>query len=342
MRVFTVLVFLISISFGCNSYITSGPKNRNYYSFAQKLSAKSGNSICVRSSSGTPRNIYNIIDEPKVSLGLFQADILKSAKIQYDYKGKLKDVELLFPITKEQVHFIIRKGSRFRTLKSLKKKEIAVGSKLSGSYLTFLFLSKQFDIDWEDENYPFETGLSKLDNGEVDAVFVVGKAPIAGLKGRYDFINITQPVIGYDKAIINKNIYQTANDIQTLSTDTLLVVNNKKLGESDKSDIKKLVKTYIQMKLDASKVKINAKNIVDEKVQKFAEGITDFFKSTVQGEDLAGKKRKNKLQKVQSICQLNIDSVKKYGLKRSQIAIEACREFEEEVKKEKFTNYEFY
>ena len=119
MRLLVTLVLVVNIMFACD-YITSGEQNSRYYDFARNLASKV-DGVCVQKSMGTPRNIFNITNEKSIVMGLFQSDNMHLARM-FDAKRKLKNLEVLFPVFKEQVHMIVLKNSYISGLKDLTRK----------------------------------------------------------------------------------------------------------------------------------------------------------------------------------------------------------------------------
>ena len=332
MKLLVTIVALASILFGCN-YITSGERGGRYYNFAQTLSSKVDN-VCVQKSKGTPRNIYNIIENKSIVMGLFQSDNMKLAKM-YDKKARLKNLEVLFPVFSEQIHVIVLKTSPLKTLTDLAKRDIAVGDELSGSYLSFLNISKQLDMDWKGINYSFVDGMSKLRNGEVDAVFLVSTAPVKALEpyaGMIKFLTINEQIRGYNKSKIPATAYTgMSGDVATLSVDTLLMIDNAKVNSENKAIIAKLANAYIDMRY-ITKPKSGTGFKLDFKMlEEGTKALTDMLGSITGGNK---KKEINKtnIDKVEDICQTNTNSMARFDFPRSKIAVDVCNKYKAKVK----------
>ncbi len=334
MKLLVTLVLVVNVLFACE-YITSGERDGRYYEFAQNLSSKV-DGICVQKSKGTPNNIYTITTQEEIVMGIFQADNMKLAR-ENDRSHKLDNLKVLFPIFKEQIHIIVLKNSLIRDLDDLKRKDIAVGDELSGSYVSFLNISEKLNMDWVGVNFHFSDGMQKLRNGEVEAMFIVGKAPIKSLlpyMRDIRFLNIDSELPDYKKAVISAKTYSSdsnpiKNDIHTLEVDALLLIDELKMGQ--KTKIIELSKLYIDSMYkvkEAGGMDLFNLAEVQNAIDKGTKQVTNIInKYTGGASDGAKKKNLSEIEKIEEICQTDKNSLEVFGFARSQIAIDVCNQY---------------
>ena len=334
MKLLVTLALVVNILFACD-HITSGERDGRYYEFAQNLSSKV-DGVCVQKSKGTPNNIYTITTQKEIVMGIFQSDNMKLAR-ENDSSNKLKNLKVLFPIFKEQVHLIVLKSSGIRNLNDLKRKDIAVGDELSGSYVSFLNISEKLNMDWVGINYHFSDGMEKLRNGEVEAMFIVGKAPIKALVPymRYiKFLDIDTDIPDYQKAVIYAKSYSTdknpiKNNIQTLEVDALLLIDESKV--TDPAKITELSKIYIDSMYKVKEAGgIDLFNLaeVQNAIDKGTQEVTNIINKYTGGASAGAKKKiLSKIEKIEEICQTNVNSLTRFGFERSHIAIDTCNQY---------------
>jgi len=334
MKLLITLTLIVNILFSCD-FITSGDRNGRYYDFAQNLSSKV-DGICVQKSRGTPRNIFNITYEKNIVMGIFQSDNMRLAKI-WDQKKKLKNLKVLFPVFKEQIHLIVLKNSGINGINDLTRKNIAVGDKLSGSYVSFLNISRSLNMDWVGLNYHFADAMEKLKNGELEAMFIVGKAPIKRLIPHLPyikFLNIDTNIAGYTQGVINANTYSSEknpiqNNIRTLEVETLLLIDETKV--TDKSKIAKLSEVYIDSMYkvkEAGGIDLFSLGDVQNAIDKGTQELTNLINEYTGGASNAQKQKNlSEVQKIEEICRTNVNSLTTFGFPRSQIAIDVCNKY---------------
>jgi uncharacterized protein len=136
----------------------------------------------VKDSDGSYYNFLKI-DKADVDITFLQYDVLLYEDMK-DLQRKLKkvaDIRILLPFGSEQIHIITTKTSGIVDFKDLKKKRVGVGSKLQGTYITASYIKEQLGGTWEDVEIPYDKAFRALFNGDIDAFFFVGKAPVSDL-----------------------------------------------------------------------------------------------------------------------------------------------------------------
>lgn len=136
----------------------------------------------VKDSDGSYYNFLKI-DKADVDLTFLQYDVLLYEDLK-DLQRKLKkvaDIRILLPFGSEQIHLITTKTGGIKEFKDLKKKRVGIGSKLQGTNITATYIKEQLGANWIDVEIPYDKAFRALFNGDIDAFFFVGKAPVADL-----------------------------------------------------------------------------------------------------------------------------------------------------------------
>jgi TRAP transporter TAXI family solute receptor len=136
----------------------------------------------VKDSDGSYYNFLKI-DKSDVDITFLQYDVLLYED-ERDLQRKLKkvaDIRILLPIGSEQIHLITLKEGKVAAFKDLKKKRVGVGSRLQGTNITAKYIKEKTGMKWEDVEIPYDKSFRALFNGDIDAFFFVGKAPVADM-----------------------------------------------------------------------------------------------------------------------------------------------------------------
>ncbi len=355
MKVLILVLSFLSLSFSCQFYIVAGKKESSNYKIAQEL-IKSSSNICIKQQSNSSAiNLYNIINDNKVLFGFFQADILKNAISRDSYK-KLSSIELLFPIKKQKIQIAVLKNSSIKKLEDLNNKEISIGKELDDSFMTFLFLSKDLNYDWQYIDDKFNVGISKLLRGEIDAVLSIEdikKSRYISVLDKIRFIDISGEYFGYKNIMINRSLYKIKDkdtkfnhikNSKTLGIDTVLAINKNLLNGTNTQMVEELLFNYFSTKVIEIREKpIKVKDDVSKSLSKQAKLVTTkgkallssfglrFADSKIQESDVKPTKINKKLSKdkelFNSICNSNN---LQYGLQLNNISKVVCNKLKEE------------
>lgn len=136
----------------------------------------------VKDSDGSFYNFLQI-NKSDVDLTFLQYDVLLYEDMK-DLKRRFKktaDIRILLPIGSEEIHLITTKESGIETFKDLKKKRVGIGSTLQGTNITAKYIKEQTKMKWEDVELPYDKAFRALFNGDIDAFFFVGAAPVSDL-----------------------------------------------------------------------------------------------------------------------------------------------------------------
>lgn len=161
--------------------------------------------VLVESTSGSMENIAYAISGD-IDIGMGNADALSGAyngELSYANIGKQPIVQIaaLYPSV---IHMYTRADSGIKSWRDLKGKKVSLGA--SGtSYVYFCqqILAK-YGINWETDLEPYYMdtgeGAEKLSDGDIDAAFLTGGAPLAGIEGQlattdFYFISIEKDII---------------------------------------------------------------------------------------------------------------------------------------------------
>ena len=148
----------------------------------QKPTGDTTDFMDVKDSDGSYYNFLQI-NKSDVDVTFLQYDVLLYFDMK-DLKRKFKktaDIRILLPVGTEEIHLITTKDSGIETFKDLKKKRVGIGSTLQGTNITAKYIKEQTGMKWEDVELPYDKAFRALFNGDIDAFFFVGAAPISDL-----------------------------------------------------------------------------------------------------------------------------------------------------------------
>jgi TRAP transporter TAXI family solute receptor len=137
----------------------------------------------VRSSEGSVANIRDV-DAGRSDGGLAQSDILAEAvagKGDFRKDGPQRHVRLIANLFPEDVHVIASSRAHIARISDLRGKRVVIGARGSGTAGTAREILAAYRIGEHQLKMsyaPPEVAATKLQKGEVDAVFFVGGAPI--------------------------------------------------------------------------------------------------------------------------------------------------------------------
>ncbi|MBN2745082.1 MAG: TAXI family TRAP transporter solute-binding subunit, partial [Bacteroidales bacterium] len=215
----------------------------------------------VRESDGSYYNFLKI-DKADVDLTFLQYDVLLMED-EKDLQRKLKkvaDIRILLPFGAEQIHLITSKTGKIKSFDDLKNKRVGIGSKLQGTNVTALYIKEQTKMKWEDVEIPYDKAFRALFNGDIDAFFFVGKAPVSDLanlsKSMKDKITlISLPVNEKLKDAYGEQVDITMDqykwleaNIKTYEVKTVLVTSIRDQEETKVEAIKELLRAIKENK----------------------------------------------------------------------------------------------
>jgi len=274
------VVILFSIIYYLNIHsiiFLAGTEDGTYYKIAQELKDRYEDDIEVEPSKGSVENLKTLGLKKVMGFGLIQEDVIKKfAKEAIEgkelQKKILKNIYLLRPMLKEEIHILVRDDSNMSYFQDIKNREISIGSEKSGNAITAQSIYKKlFGKTLENQKYyqDFSDSLYALQHKEVDAVIIVGGEPLLKLQKPIKGIKLlsykkSKTLTGYEIGNIEKDSYPwLKSDKSTLMVKSFLVTNisdkrdiaflpildslKKSLESSDNSDIHPKLKEFAKL-----------------------------------------------------------------------------------------------
>jgi TRAP transporter TAXI family solute receptor len=257
----TILFLLVAgISFQALSQITilSGPKQASYHRFvddiAGVLNTDTETMVVNKETSGAAYN-FNQLADPKspYKVALMQSDYLyfMQARDMMNNSDQTKPLKVLLPLANEEIHVVTKKSFNINKLQDLDSMTVAIGTKDQGTYATANLIKDRSQVYWKSRNVHFVDALKELALDRVHAFMIVGSAPIEKLDINPQVLR-DEPVIvelndfnGWAKNYIADTIYAKDypwldHDTPTFSVRTVLIVNEDKLTDKDREQLKKI------------------------------------------------------------------------------------------------------
>lgn len=240
----------------------SGGKTGTYYPLAQAVADLENKelslNISVLETGGSVDNIQRISDKT-ANFAFVQNDVL-----DYAYNGvelfkdkpKLNNFSAVCALYPEFVQIVVSKDSDIHSVGALSGKRVSVGAKDSGVELNAMQILSASAIDLstiEIFHYNFKESAEALKNGEIDAFFVVSGVPNQSIielsqSKPIDLLNIdpvvydalTSKYTFYKKADLPKEVYNTQENVNTVSVISVLVCSN----DMSEEEIYNFTKTF--------------------------------------------------------------------------------------------------
>ncbi len=179
--------------------IATGEETGNYYKVGLELNKKmfKGKAKVIKTS-GSVENML-LIAEKKADVAIVQSDALSMLDIFYKQYNKKADdlVEVLSEAYEETLHIIVNKNSKINSLQDLNDKVMVCGGKKSGSSVTAAYVEQSYNIDFKRIlDVSIKKGLDLLEEGKIDVVFYVTRAP-SSLLSKYQnlrLLEVTKPM----------------------------------------------------------------------------------------------------------------------------------------------------
>ncbi len=170
--------------------IAGGSSGGTYAVMARAIAEacrRAGVNAEVVATEGTFDNLC-LLREGGVDLALVQGDALDTLAGDRDFSHLTRGVRLVAPLYREEIHILARTDAGIHGPKQLRGKRVAVGPTLSGTHLAAKSVLDALDIDPNFGIRPradmsYQEALSKLESGELDAMFYVAGAPAPLLNG---------------------------------------------------------------------------------------------------------------------------------------------------------------
>lgn len=240
--------------------VLSGPKQASYWHFVEDmvnaLNAGSETLVINKETSGAAFNFNKLVD-PKspYKVAMIQSDLLyfMQAKDMVNNTNKSASIKVVLPLANEEIHLVTKKSLNITKLSDLDSMTVAIGTKDQGTYATANLIKDRSKVYWKSRNIHFVDALKELAMDHIHAFFIVGSAPVQKLN-----INTTvlrdEPYLvalkdsksGWAKnyapdTIFSKDYSWLEEDVPTFGVRTLLVVNEDKLNETEKQQVRALM-----------------------------------------------------------------------------------------------------
>ena len=232
---------------GSKVTFTTGGEAGTYYGFgsvlAQKVSDVTSTNVTAITSGGSAANI-DAIDIGDAQLGFSQSDVLAYAyagERTFEEIGAIDSFSIVAPLYMEQVQ-IVTLNPDIKTVADLKGKAVSIGAAGSGVYFNAIDVLGAYGLT-EDDIKPtyqsFSDSAEALQDGQIDAAFVVAGAPttaitsLAASKSVYlvslddehiDALIEASPF--YSKAVIPADTYGMPEDATTVAVSAVVIASN--------------------------------------------------------------------------------------------------------------------
>ena len=210
----------------------------------EALCGPRGMQAVTQFSNGSVRNI-RAVNAGEVASGLAQADLVGAAyKGQgiFVQEGAYDNLRAIANLYQESVHLIVASQSDITSVADLNGKSLSIDRKGSGTNANARIILKAFNVSLVAlelvELDPLEAA-DLVSNGDLDAFFFVGGAPVTIVKelissGAARLLPIDGPgmeaarnnLIGFEQTLLQASTYGTPNDVPTLSIGALWIVNS--------------------------------------------------------------------------------------------------------------------
>ncbi len=253
------IIFIFSImlifSHASDKIIATGEETGNYYKVGLELNKKMFNGKAhVIKTSGSVENML-LIAEKKADIAIVQSDALAMLDIFYkQYDKKANDlVEIINEAYEETLHIIVNKNSKIYSLQDLNGKTMVCGGKKSGNSVTAAYVEESYNINFgKILDLSIKKGLDLLEEGKIDVVFYVTRAP-SSLLSKYHNIQLLEVSKKIENnpyiytSILPKTTYTFLDkDLKTYGVKSLII------GKKDSNDIDTLKKIAQNINLQAS------------------------------------------------------------------------------------------
>ena len=164
---------------------TTGGEAGTYYGFgsvlAQKVSEVTSTSVTAITSGGSAANI-DALDVGDAQLGFSQSDVLAYAyegTRTFEELGAIQSFSIVAPLYMEQVQ-VVTLNPEIKTVADLAGKAVSIGAAGSGVYFNAIDLLGAYGLTEEDIKPTYQSfadSVESLQDGQIDAAFVVAGAP---------------------------------------------------------------------------------------------------------------------------------------------------------------------
>lgn len=237
-----------------NLTFTTGGAEGTYYGFGSVLAGQVGSAtdtkVTAITSGGSKANI-EVMMAGDAQLGFVQSDVMAYAyngTNLFAESGKIDNFSTVAALYIEQVQ-IVTCDPTIKSVADLRGKTVSVGDAGSGVYFNAVDVLGAYDIDIEKDINPvyedFGTSTESLQDGKIDAAFIVAGAPtnavstLAATTG-VQLVSLDEEHIDkliesspyYTKTVIAKDVYGTAEDCTTVAVGAVVIARDD-VSEND-------------------------------------------------------------------------------------------------------------
>ncbi len=232
---------------GSKLTFTTGGEAGTYYGFgsvlAQKVSEVTSTSVTAITSGGSAANI-DALDIGDAQLGFSQSDVLAYAYAgtrTFEELGAIQSFSIVAPLYMEQVQ-IVTLNPEIKTVADLAGKAVSIGAAGSGVYFNAIDLLGAYGLTEEDIKPTYQSfadSVESLQDGQIDAAFVVAGAPTTAVTSlsatnqvylvslddeHIDALLESSPY--YAKAVIPAETYGLPEDAVTVAIGAVVIASN--------------------------------------------------------------------------------------------------------------------
>lgn len=227
------------------NFVTGG-ESGTYYAvggvIAQDASNNQNIKVTSLSGAGSKANVIALEDK-EAQLGFCQSDVLS-----YAYEGKnlfdtaVKDFSIVGALYDETVQIVTCDPS-IKTVADLKGKNVSIGAAGSGVYFNAIDVLGAYGLTESDINptyQSFQDSADALQNGQIDAAFIVAGAPTTAItqlstsKQAYlvalddeHVSSLMQTSPYYSKSVVTAGTYKGIDeDVTTVSVQAVIIADN--------------------------------------------------------------------------------------------------------------------
>ena len=189
-------------------------------------------------------HLVNAKDPSKAAFMQLDLLLLKKSEDMINGTEYCKDLLVLMPLGKEEIHLMTKKGSPINSLKSLEGRSVGIGTPAEGTYSTAMYIQNTAKIAWNNKNISTQDCFKALLLDQIDAFFMVVAAPSQMLQA----IPVNSPLklqMGsveningwadyYTPITLASSTYPWLEvNVSTYSVPSVIVINKSKLSEDD-------------------------------------------------------------------------------------------------------------
>lgn len=277
-KVFIILVsLLMALTVGCsksankNYVFATGGTSGTYYSFGGVIANLWNNNIeglnITAQSTGASAENLRLINRGEAELAFVQNDVMDYAYNGTDmFEGEiLSNFSAILTLYPEVVQIAATKSSGIRSIADMKGKRVSVGDAGSGTEFNAKQILEAYGLTFNDirkSNLSFKESSDGLQNGTLDACFIVAGVPNAALQelslsadmtlvpiGNTQIVEIISQYKYYTEVNIPANTYNgVESDTRAIAVKATIAVNNNIPDE----EVYNIIKTIFDKQSDLS------------------------------------------------------------------------------------------